>query len=62
MFLTRESFITSVHNHLNLPKKRCADLVESLLEIIKSTLGWAFSGERRDHCAQDRLSVIKWVS
>jgi len=40
--LTKESVINSVHNHLNIPKKRSADLVESTLEIMKSTLA---SGE-----------------
>ena len=38
MRLTRESLIASVHNHLDLPKKRSAELVESTLEIMKSTL------------------------
>ncbi len=42
MTLTREHIITSVHNHLNFPKNRSADLVESILEIMKSTLA---SGE-----------------
>ena len=42
MTLTKESLIASVHNHLDLPKYRSADLVESLLEIMKSTLA---SGE-----------------
>jgi len=42
MSLTRESLIASIQNHLNLPKKRSADLVESTLEIMKSTLA---SGE-----------------
>jgi integration host factor subunit alpha len=42
MSLTRESLISSVHIHLNIPKKRSADLIESTFEIMKSTLA---SGE-----------------
>ena len=42
MTLTKEDLINSVHNHLNLPRNRSADLVESVLEIIKKTLS---SGE-----------------
>ena len=38
MTLRKEHIITSVHNHLNFPKTRSAQVVESLLEIIKNTL------------------------
>lgn len=38
MTLTKESLISSVQTHHNLTKSKCAALVESLLEIIKSTL------------------------
>ncbi len=30
--------ISSIQNHLNFPKNRSSEIVESLLEIIKSTL------------------------
>ena len=42
MTLTKESLISSVQNHSNLTKSQSVALVESLLEIIKSTLA---SGE-----------------
>jgi len=38
MTLTKEDLTNSVHNHLNLPRNGSADLVESVLEIIKKTL------------------------
>ncbi len=38
MSLTREHIMNSVHNHLGLPKNRSAEVVESVLEIIKKTL------------------------
>ena len=38
MTLTREHLITSNHTNLNFPKSKSAALVESLLEIMKSTL------------------------
>jgi integration host factor subunit alpha len=38
MTLTRDHIINSVRNHLDLPKGKSADLVESLLEIMKKTL------------------------
>jgi integration host factor subunit alpha len=36
--LTKAVIVESVHNQLGLPKKECAEIVETLLEIIKSTL------------------------
>ncbi len=38
MTLTRDQIINSVHNHLDLPKNRSAEVVESVLEIMKKTL------------------------
>jgi len=40
--LTKAVIIESVNNQLGLSKKECAEMVETLLEIIKSTLA---SGE-----------------
>ncbi len=40
--LTKAGIVESVHNKLVLPKKECVEIVETLLEIIKSTLA---SGE-----------------
>ena len=40
--LTKAVIVESVHNQLGLPKKECIEMVETLLEIIKSTLA---SGE-----------------
>ncbi len=40
--LTKAVIVESVHNQLGLSKKECAEMVETLLEIIKSTLA---SGE-----------------
>ena len=40
--LTKAVIVESVHNQLGLPKKDCVEMVEALLEIIKSTLA---SGE-----------------
>ena len=42
MTLTREHIVTSVHNHLELPKNRSAEAVDLVLKIIKETLA---SGE-----------------
>lgn len=42
MTLTKDHLITSVQNHLNLPKPKSAALIESTLEIMKTTLA---SGE-----------------
>ena len=38
MTLTKEILISNVQNHLNLPKPTSAALIESTLEIMKSTL------------------------
>ncbi len=38
MTLTKADLIDSVLNHLSIPKRRSAALVESLLEIMKKTL------------------------
>ena len=35
---TKDNIINSVYNHLDFPKTRSAELVESILEIIKKTL------------------------
>ena len=40
--LTKATIVESVQNQLGLPKKECVEMVETLLEIIKSTLA---SGE-----------------
>ncbi len=36
--LTKAVIVESTHNRLGIPKKRCAEMVETLLEIIKSKL------------------------
>lgn len=38
MTLTKDHIANSISNHLDLPKTRAADLIESLLEIMKETL------------------------
>jgi integration host factor subunit alpha len=38
MTLTKADLIDSIHNDLDLPRQNCSQLVESVLEIIKSTL------------------------
>ena len=38
MPLTKAIIVESVHEQLGLPKNDCSELVEDLLEIIKSTL------------------------
>lgn len=38
MTLTKADIVESVQNHLGFPKNRSAEIVESLLEIIKKTL------------------------
>ena len=38
MSLTKAHIINSIQNQLNIPKNRSSEIVESLLEIIKSTL------------------------
>ena len=42
MTLTKIKILELIHNHLGLPKNKSTDIVETLLEIIKSTLA---SGE-----------------
>ena len=38
MSLTKEHIIKSIQNHLDVPKNRSAEVVESVLEIIKKAL------------------------
>ena len=38
MTLTKEDFVNSIKNQLDLQKRKSANLVDSLLEIIKKTL------------------------
>ena len=38
MSLTKAHIINSIQNQLNIPKNKSSETVESLLEIIKSTL------------------------
>lgn len=38
MSLTKTHIIKTIQNHLNLPKNSSTEIVESLIEIIKSTL------------------------
>jgi integration host factor subunit alpha len=38
MTLTKIQIVELIHNHLGLPKNKSTDIVETLLEIIKSTL------------------------
>ena len=40
--LTKIQIVESIHNQIGLPKNKSTEIVETLLEIIKSTLG---SGE-----------------
>jgi len=39
MTLTKAKIVDAVHNELGFPKNRSAELIEILLEQIKSTLG-----------------------
>ena len=36
--LTKAVIVESVHNRLRIPRKECTEIIETLLEIIKSTL------------------------
>ena len=36
--LTKAVIVESTHNRLGIPKKECTEIIETLLEIIKSTL------------------------
>lgn len=38
MTITRAHLTDSVHNRLDLPKAKCANLVESVFDIMKNTL------------------------
>ncbi len=38
MTLNKDHLVHSIHNHLDLPKTKSVEMVETLLEIIKSTL------------------------
>ena len=38
MDLTKAQMVNTIQNHLNLPKNKSIEIVESMLEIIKSTL------------------------
>ncbi len=38
MALTKVQIVSTVQNHLGLPKNRSSELVETLLEIMKGTL------------------------
>ena len=38
MTLTKDHLINSIHNHLNLHRKKSVELIESILEIIKTSL------------------------
>ena len=38
MALTKAAIIDTIHSDLGLPRKNCVDMVEILLEIIKSRL------------------------
>ena len=42
MALTKAQIVDSIHNQIGFPKNKSSETVETLLEIIKSTLG---SGE-----------------
>jgi integration host factor subunit alpha len=38
MALTKAHIIESIHSQLGLPKKNCADIFETLLDIMKNSL------------------------
>ena len=38
MALTKAHIIESIHNQLGLPKKNCAEVFETLLDIMKNSL------------------------
>ena len=42
MTLTKDHLINTIHNHLDIQKPKSTDLIESILETIKTTLA---SGE-----------------
>ena len=39
MALTKDGIINLVHNHLDIPKTKSAEIVESVLDAIKNNLG-----------------------
>jgi integration host factor subunit alpha len=56
MTLTKNDIIDSLYVKSNLPKKRCADTAEALLEILKRTL---VNGEEIMISGFGKLSVRK---
>jgi integration host factor subunit alpha len=38
MALTKAQIVESIHNHMGIPKNKSTEIVETFLEIIKSTL------------------------
>jgi len=38
MTITKDQIVNSIHEQLDLPKNRSAELIEKILEIIKGTL------------------------
>jgi len=38
MTLTKANIVEAIESELNLPRKRCTELVEHMIEILKSTL------------------------
>ena len=38
MTLTKSNIVEAIESDLNLPRKRCTELVEHMIEILKSTL------------------------
>ena len=38
MTLTKDHLVNSIHNHLDIPKRKSAAIVETILEAIKSKL------------------------
>lgn len=38
MALTKINIVEAVHDELDLPKRRCVEIVETLLEIMKQTM------------------------
>jgi len=39
MTLTKAQIVESIQNHLDLPKNKSTDIVETLLGVIKGTVG-----------------------
>jgi len=44
MTLTKIQIVESIHNQIGLPKNKSTEIVETLLEVIKSTLVSALRG------------------